>query len=43
MLFQLSASTLHHQASQNPPVLTVEAGKLEHHFPHALKVKYKGS
>ena len=23
--------------------LTVEARKLEHHYPHALKVKYKGS
>ena len=22
---------------------TVEARKLEHHYPHALKVKYKGS
>ena len=24
-------------------VLIVEARKLEHHYPHALKVKYKGS
>ena len=24
-------------------VSTVEARKLEHHYPHALKVKYKGS
>ena len=23
--------------------LTVDARKLEHHYPHALKVKYKGS
>ena len=23
--------------------ITVQARKLEHHYPHALKVKYKGS
>ena len=31
------------QKTLKPNLYTVEARKLEHHYPHALKVKYKGS
>ena len=44
MGFRLSMSRGFQSDSRNAPVQpTVEARKLEHYSPHALKVKYKGS
>ena len=49
MSFAESSGTLRRVVSAYGPKrlrlssYTVEARKLEHHYPHALKVKYKGS